>query len=417
MRKVLMVSMSVMLAGFAALPVGGANLRPAPACTPDSPAMQAIDQILRAYERGDALSLQERLAPDLPGLGAVFEAMTQRRLNARDTRVHITEQRTQCGPDVAIIDFAWEKRALVGSTLTPHIERGRSAFLFSGLGKGLEGPWRVSAVSGDNLFLGGAGVAGILRANPSSASYASVPPGCVVNSSITASTSMVAPPTATASITAGGACSVTPLTFTCDLSGSGIVPTSVSTTATPTCTATTLFTPVPASGSVSYSVAGSATVSAPPGGTVSVTVPYTITANPSPTMVGPWSVTSSGTGVCSTTVTLLTSPLTCTPAPGSVPALIEVFDPDLSGPTVAVQVAASNGDSETFTFVRVDAGRYRLTQVPVLRGIVAVAPGNGRLDLPGPSPGAVTLTFTYLDTEPGGSAPQQPRTATLTLTP
>lgn len=403
----------------AASPAQAADPRAAPACASDSPALQALDQLLRAYERGDILFLQERLAPDLPGLGAVFYAVTQRRLHGHDTRIHLTERQTQCGPDVAVIDFAWEKRSLAGSTLTPRVERGRSAFLFSGLGQGLAGPWRVSAFSGDNLFLGGAGAAGILRVNPSTASYAGVPAGCVVTSTVTAGYTGASPPSSTASVTSGGACSVAPpLSFTCDLNGSAIVPTSVLTTTGPTCSATTAFTPVPASGTVNYSVAGGTiSVSGPPGATVPVAVPYTVTANPNPTTLGPWSVTSTGSGSCTASVTLLMTPLTCTPTPGNIQALIEILDPDLSGPTVTLQVSASNGDSETLNLVRFEAGRYRLAQVPVLRGVTMVTPGNGRIDLPGPTPGIVTLTLTYHDTEPGGGAPPQPRTTTLTLGP
>ncbi|MFN3715392.1 MAG: hypothetical protein ACK4R8_01570 [Thiobacillus sp.] len=390
------------------------RLRPAPACPPDSPATQALERILRAYERGDAMFLQERLAPDLPGLGRVFDAVTQRRLNARDTRVRVTERQTQCGPDVAIIDFAWEKRALVGATLTPRVERGRSAFLFSGLGQGLDGPWRLSGLSGDNFFLGGAGAAGVLRVNPASASYGT--PSCTVTATVSASGPLVSPPTTTATIDAMGICSSTPLSFACDLTGTGFVPTSTATTAFPACAATTAFTPVPASGALAFTVAGSTlSVSGPPGASVPVAVPYTASAGPVP--IGVWTVTGSAAGACATTITLTTGPLTCTPTPALVAALIEVYDPDLAGPSLAIQVTASNGDSETLNLTRAEAGRYRAVAVPVTRGATAVVPGNGRIDLVGPTPGTVILTLGYTDTEPGDGLPPQPRTASFSLTP
>lgn len=348
----------------------------------------------------------------------MLDAATQRRLTTTDPRIHLTETQTQCGPDVAIVDFAWEKRALMGSALTPRVQRGRSAFLFSGLGQGLAGPWRLSAYTGDNLFLGGGGAAGIVRVNPASASYSGVPGGCVVTATVTASYTGISPPSGTATVTSGGACSITPVTFACTLTGTGFVPTSVSTTVAPTCMATTMFTPVPASGPVFFNVAGATVnVSGPPGATVPVSVPYTVTATPNPTMVGPWSVTSTGSGACTTSVTLLTSPLSCSPSPGSVSAVIEVFDPDLFGPSVSLQVTASNGDAEPFTLLRIDAGRYRLARVPVLRGVAMVTPGNGQIDLPGATPGVVTLTFSYLDAEPGGGGSPVVRTATLTLNP
>ena len=120
-------------------------------CRPDSPAARALDLLLRGYESGDLNLLQQRLAPDLPGLGFVLDGVARQRL-APQTRLTITERQMQCGPDVTVIDFAWEKRWLDGSALTPRLAQGRSAVLISGLGQGLDGPWRLSGLVGDNPF-------------------------------------------------------------------------------------------------------------------------------------------------------------------------------------------------------------------------------------------------------------------------
>ena len=76
---------------------------------------------------------------------------------------------------------------------------------------------------------------------------------------------------------------------------------------------------------------------------------------------------------------------------------IPVTDADLDAPSVTVGASASNGDAQTRVLPQVAAGQCRLDGLPVPRGAAAVSPGNGRIDLVGPSPAALTPTLRYTD--------------------
>lgn len=141
-----------------ALPVAAqARERPPAACGDDAPVVQMLDGILRAYERGDVHYLQARLAPDLPGLGFVLNDVAAQHHQQQQVRIHITERQLQCGPDVAVIDFAWEKRWVEAGSFTPRHTQGRSSILFSGLREGLGGNWRISGLAGDSVVASGGG--------------------------------------------------------------------------------------------------------------------------------------------------------------------------------------------------------------------------------------------------------------------
>lgn len=415
----------------AAFPTYVANARPATvpppapaasdyACAPDGVAMQALERLLRAYERGDAVFFQRHLAPDLPGLGFVLDRVAERRFALQPLEVRVTETRTQCGQDVAVIDFAWEKRWLQGANLQPRLERGRSAVLFSGLRSGIEGQWVLSGLFGDNPFAATeAGAPGRIGAAPAAVSFGNVPPGCGVP---TVSSTVTANPSAALSspvaIAGPGACTVTqPLVFGCVLSGSNLAaPVSVISTPATSCNATAPTPLGPASGVIPWNFAApTINISGPAGSSVPVSLSYTLTAPP--TNIGGYTVTGTGSGTCSSTVQLAAAPPVCTGFDATLPVTIEVQDSDLTGATITVVASASNGDTETWTLTRVAEGLYRLAGLPIRRGAPALVPGNGRIDLVGPSPTTTVVTLTYVDQSPGGGSTAVPRTATVTLTP
>jgi hypothetical protein len=99
-----------------------------------------------------------------------------------------------------------------------------------------------------------------------------------------------------------------------------------------------------------------------------------------------------------------------------VSASIQVNDPDLTSPSIVVQVQASNGDNETLLLPRVSAGMYQLSSVPITRGAAAVSPGSGRFELLGASPSSVTLTIRYQDQRTSSGAATI-RQSTMVLTP
>ena len=86
------------------------------------------------------------------------------------------------------------------------------------------------------------------------------------------------------------------------------------------------------------------------------------------------------------------------------PVALEVRDADVTSPSLAVQVLASNGDQETFVLPQISAGVYRLAAIPISRGAASVSPGNGRIDFTGNSTGTVILTVRYTDARSANGA-------------
>jgi len=158
MVRPLSIAISLLL-----LQLGAAAAQPAPAagpqpgetpavqCKPGSPAVQALERLIRAYEAGDVAFFQERLLPDLPGLGFILDDVARQR-TFYQTRMHLTDLNLQCGPDVTVIEFSWARRWIDPASGNPRRVSGRSSVLLSGLRRGMEGPWRLSGIAGDNLF-------------------------------------------------------------------------------------------------------------------------------------------------------------------------------------------------------------------------------------------------------------------------
>jgi hypothetical protein len=131
---------------------------------------------------------------------------------------------------------------------------------------------------------------------------------------------------------------------------------------------------------------------------------------------GTFTASSTVNATCSALVTLPPAAPICSPTPGSLSGSIQVSDPDLTAPSINVQVQASNGDSENLVLPRISAGVYQLSAVPITRGAATVMPGSGRFELIGASPSTVTLTIRYQDTRSStGSAVI--RQTTMVLTP
>ncbi len=403
-------------------------------CAPDAPAHRALDALLRAYERGDVAFLQQRLDPAMIGYGVLINSLMIDNNLQRQTRVQVLDRQMQCGPDVAVVDFAWEKYFLSSTNFTPNVQRGRGAVLISGLGEGLAGQWRISGLVGDNIFLpSGAGADGSLQAS-ASASYGALASGCttpapaLVTGFATASATAVATVAANANTTAGPplcfipAASAPSVAYTCSVSAAGVfgatggVPTSAAMTPL-SCTATG---PVPNTGSANLLYAGSASQSFSGVGGSTISLSFPALAPTASGIAGADTLSGSAPPVgCNFSITLPTVPApapVCTGAAGNLSTSIEVRDADLQGPSVQVQVQASNGDSETLSLPQVAPGVYRLNSVPVTRGASAVRPGSGRIELVGAAPGVVSLTIRYSDAKTASGTPLL-RQTTMLLTP
>jgi hypothetical protein len=408
---------------------GQGNPRVSAQCAPDAPAQQALDALLRAYERGDVAFIQQRIDPAMVGFGVLINDIIQDNNAQRQTRVQITDRQMQCGPDVAVIDFAWEKYYLASANFQPVVTRGRGSVLISGLGNGLNGQWRISGLVGDNpLRSGGVGADATVQASPSSLSFGAAPSGCVPGNIVaTATASLVAPVSSPLSFSfapvPGCTIPAISLAFSCSISAPGAFAPVV---ATPppflaNCTygpPAPIFTPAPGVITYTQSSAGTQSINQAGGTSVNISIPLNLSGTGTILAPATGTFTASATqGVsCNATVLLPPAAPVCTPTPTNLAANIQVNDPDLTTPSLVVQVQASNGDSETLLLPRISAGVYQLSSVPITRGAAAVSPGSGRFELVGAAPTSVTLTIRYQDQRTSTGAPTI-RQTTLVLTP
>jgi hypothetical protein len=406
------------------------NPRVSAQCAPGSPANQVLSDLLRAYERGDAAFLQRRLNPAMIGYGALLNEVLADNAAQRQTQVRVLDTQMQCSPDVAVIDFAWEKRYLAANDFTPRIERGRSSVLLTELGSGTSGSWQVSGLVGDNPFKPPVAVAAStqpsqLRASAASVSFANNPTGCTDPNAVVGvrarASSLV-----NVNITDNGqgaqSCAVGTFSVPCALeyiNGIGSIVAQGPGTAAlnnPQCTITsngsfpgTLSTAVNAVAPVaSAPVANNATT---------VAIPMTFTGSAQVGASVTYNVSVNINAVCSGNVLRPAPAPVCTGAVSQVPLTIEVIDPNQTTPSVDVQSVASNGDSRTWSLPRVSPGVYRITFITINRGAASVNPGNTNIDLVGATPGPLTLNLSYTDNTPlPGQAPQI-RQASVVLSP
>ncbi len=397
-------------------------------CMPNSSAQQALDALLRAYEQGNIGFFQQRLDPAMIGFSSFINDLITMNNAQRQTRLHVLDRQMQCGPDVAVIDFAWEKYYLDNASFRPTVTRGRGSVLISGLAGGVSGQWRVSGLVGDTPFKPSYSD-GSVTVSPNIVSYGSTPSGCVAGSSISiAVASLGATANGSALVNAPPACMfpIAPIPVSCTVSSPGFFPPTVGvatpSSISPSCSAIAIGSPLGTGlAPLSYTLTGSQNFSAVPGSTVTISVPSVLSATGSATAgPGSYTVSSSAAVTCTVTVAISASAppaaAVCTPSTSSVSASIEVRDGDLTSATVQVQVSASNGDSEAFILPRVSAGIYRLSTLPITRSATRVQAGSGRIELVGASPTAVSLTIRYTDAQSstGASAVRQ---TTMTLVP
>ncbi len=135
-------------------------------------ARNALDEIIRAYESGDIGTIQARLDPAMIGYQRFLDGMRRDTGNLKQIRLHLFEANVTAGPDVAMIQAAWEKRFFGVADFTPGLFTGRSTFLMHRARDG----WRLAAVSGDNPFASEAGALATLTVMPSALPLVSLAP-------------------------------------------------------------------------------------------------------------------------------------------------------------------------------------------------------------------------------------------------
>lgn len=370
-------------------------------CNPDAPAQRALDEFLRAYEQGNTALLQQRLDPALIGYGILINDIMNNAATQKQAQIRILDRQAQCGPDVAVIDFAFEKRFLDVATFQPVLQRGRGSVLVSGLGTGNEGQWRISGFTGDNPFRASpSDLPANLQVVPQATSYAALP-GCNAAAPVAGAALVSANATANVPASTSGSCTVSAPSCSFNSPAFGTVVGTASGSVT-SCTQ-----PVTGpSSSFPISGTGSAPYSGTPGSPVTLTANVVASGSNTPPSVSfPFTYSMTANIACTATVTL--APAACAPTPGTAPVNITVQDASRAGqPSVPVEVAGSNGDRETLLVPGGTNGTFTLTSLPFTKNAAPVL-NSGRLELNGP----VTYTLTYR--RPGAA----PVVRTFTVSP
>lgn len=355
-------------------------------CTPNSPAQRALDDFLRAYEQGNIALIQQRLDPALIGYSVLINDIMRDANAQKQTQIRVLDRQMQCGPDVSVIDFAWEKRFIDLASFQPQLERGRASVLISGLGAGQNGQWRISGFTGDNPLRASTTAAPpSLLVSPASISYAGVPGVCTVSGTASLTGNKVIAVTAGCPVVTGGACTFTNAAFGSASQAGG-----------PTASAVTCG---GVAATVNVSGAGAAAFSGTSGSVIALNGSFLASGTAPPSGV------ASATLTCNTSVTLSPN-AACSAPPANVSVNFTVTDSTRAGqPTAPVQVTGSNGDSETLQLMATTPGTFVLQSLPVQK-TTTVSPGNGRLDFSGPT----TFTVAYRS----ASGAQVTRTFTVT---
>lgn len=358
-------------------------------CTPNSPAQRALDDFLRAYEQGNVALIQQRLDPALIGYSVLINDIMRGATVQKQTQIRVLDRQMQCGPDVSVIDFTWEKRFIDLASFQPQLERGRTSVLISGLGAGQDGQWRISGFNGDNPLRASVVAAAVqpptLQIAPASISYAGVPGSCTVTGTANLTGNKVIAVTAGCPVVTGGACTFTNAAFGSASQAGG-----------PTASAVTCG---GVAATVNVSGAGAAAFSGTPGSVIALNGSVFASGTAPPSGV------ASATLTCNTSVTLSPN-AACSAPPANVSVNFTVTDSSRAGqPTAPAQVTGSNGDSETLQLVATTPGTFVLQSLPVQK-TTTVSPGNGRLDFSGPT----TFTVAYRS----ASGAQVTRTFTVT---
>lgn len=139
-------------------------------------ARDALEELLRAYETGNIAKFQQMLDPSMVGYQVFLNGVRRDVAAFRNLRIHLTDTQITAGPDLAVIQTAWEKRFLAAGDFTPGIVTGRSTVLMHRDGK----TWRLSAVALDNPFSSASGVLARLTVTPMAISEAALNDGAPV---------------------------------------------------------------------------------------------------------------------------------------------------------------------------------------------------------------------------------------------
>ena len=141
---------------------GNGNTRLNESCIAGGAPLEELLEFIRAYESGNPAMLQNKLDPSMLGYQRFMDGVIQDMNRQKQIRLSIKDTQVQCGPDLATVQFTWEKRYLDVVTFAPGFLTGRGITLMHRGGNG----WRIAGFAGDNPFSSASGARGQLRFGP-----------------------------------------------------------------------------------------------------------------------------------------------------------------------------------------------------------------------------------------------------------
>ena len=141
---------------------GNGNTRLNESCIAGGAPLEELLEFIRAYESGNPAMLQNKLDPSMLGYQRFMDGVIQDMNRQKQIRLFIKDTLVQCGPDLATVQFTWEKRYLDVVTFAPGFLSGRGITLMHRGGNG----WRIAGFAGDNPFSSASGARGQLRFGP-----------------------------------------------------------------------------------------------------------------------------------------------------------------------------------------------------------------------------------------------------------
>jgi hypothetical protein len=114
----------------------------------DKQALGVLNQLLSFYMEGQFQQAEALLEPQMIGYSRVMDALRDTGLVQKQLRIKLSDTRTLVSQDIVIVRARWEKRFLTLPALAPAQRSGNATFVMHREA----GAWRLSALSGDNLF-------------------------------------------------------------------------------------------------------------------------------------------------------------------------------------------------------------------------------------------------------------------------
>ena len=111
-------------------------------------ALGVLNQLLAFYMEGQFQQADALLEPQMIGYSRVMDALRETGLTQKQLRIKLSDTRTLVSQDIVIVRARWEKRFLTLPALAPAQRSGNATFVMHREA----GAWRLSALSGDNLF-------------------------------------------------------------------------------------------------------------------------------------------------------------------------------------------------------------------------------------------------------------------------